>query len=138
MCIRDSGMNAQELAANPMADEWLVHDANAQPELPFADGAFDAAVCCVSVDYLVRPFEVFADLVRVLAPGSPFVCTFSNRCFPTKAVRGWLIADHGGRAEIVAEYFRRTPGWGEPVIDERIPLGMRSDPLTAVWARTAG
>ena len=56
------------------------------------------STCCVSVDYLVRPVEVFADVARVLRPGGLFVCTFSNRCFPTKAIRGWLANDDRGPA----------------------------------------
>jgi SAM-dependent methyltransferase len=72
------GMNAVELAANEQARSTVVHDLNAEPRLPFADGAFDAVVCCVSVDYLVRPVEVFTDVARVVRPGGAFVCTFSN------------------------------------------------------------
>ncbi len=72
------GMNAAELAANPMAAATAVHDLNEDPRLPFAAGAFDDAVCCVSVDYLTRPVEVFANLARVVRPGGRFVCTFSN------------------------------------------------------------
>jgi len=84
------GMNAAELAANPQAAATVVHDLNADPRLPFDDDSFDAAVCCVSVDYLTHPIEVFADVARILRPGAAFVTTFSNRCFPTKAIRGWL------------------------------------------------
>src|SRR5689334_14462864 len=62
------GMNAQELAANPQAGSWLVHDLNQDPTLPFPDASFDAVTCCVSVDYLVRPVEVFAEASRVLRP----------------------------------------------------------------------
>ena len=36
------GMNHDELDANPAASERVVHDLNADPALPFADGAFDA------------------------------------------------------------------------------------------------
>lgn len=60
------GLNPEELAANPAADVRVVHDLNASPTLPFDDASFDAVVCCVSVDYLVRPIEVFADVRRVL------------------------------------------------------------------------
>jgi SAM-dependent methyltransferase len=128
------GMNEAELAANPAATATIVHDLNADPVLPFDDGAFDAVVCCVSVDYLLRPVEVFRDVGRVLRPGGPFVCTFSNRVFPTKAIRGWLAASDHGRAEIVAAYFRESGGWDEPAIDRRIPPDHRGDPLIAVWA----
>ena len=76
------GMNATELAANDAAAEWLVHDLNVDPSLPFADASFDAVTCCVSVDYLTRPLEVFAEVARVLRPSGSFACTFSNRCFP--------------------------------------------------------
>jgi SAM-dependent methyltransferase len=128
------GMNEAELAANPAATATIVHDLNADPVLPFDDGAFDAVVCCVSVDYLLRPVDVFRDVGRVLRPGGPFVCTFSNRLFPTKAVRGWLAASDQGRAEIVAAYFRESGGWDEPTIDRRTPRDHRGDPLFAVWA----
>ncbi|MFP5487509.1 MAG: class I SAM-dependent methyltransferase, partial [Acidimicrobiia bacterium] len=64
-----TGMNARELAANEQADEWVVHDLNTDPGLPFDDGSFDGVTCCVSVDYLVRPLDVFAEVARVLRPG---------------------------------------------------------------------
>lgn len=135
------GMNPAELAANPMATERVVHDLNADPSLPFDDASFDAVLCCVSVDYLVRPVEVLAEAARVLRPGAPAVLTFSNRCFPTKAVHGWLAADDAGRCAIAAEYLRRAGGFGEPDISRRTPSTgptgrpYRGDPLYAVLAR---
>ena len=132
------GLNAEELAANPHAAAAVVHDLNADPRLPFEADSFDAAVCCVSVDYLTQPVKVFADVARVVRPTGPFVCTFSNRCFPTKAIRGWLYATDEGRAEIVARYFRLAGGWGEPTVDRRTPPLHRGDPLFAVWAYRTG
>jgi SAM-dependent methyltransferase len=129
------GMNAVELERNPQAHERVVHDLNEDPALPFADASFDAATCCVSVDYLTRPLEVFTDVARVLRPGGVFVCTFSNRCFPTKAIRGWLAADDAGHVAIVEEYFRRADGWDEPRAERRTAPDHRGDPLFAVWAR---
>jgi SAM-dependent methyltransferase len=128
------GMNAAELAANPQATSWLQHDLNVQPGLPFPGRAFDGAVCCVSVDYLVQPVEVFAEVGRIVRPGGLFVCTFSNRLFPTKAIRGWLYAQEQERPEIVAAYFRAAGGWSEPILQRRTPPGHRGDPLYAVWA----
>jgi SAM-dependent methyltransferase len=129
------GMNEAELARNSHATGHLVHDLNADPHLPFPDAAFDGATCCVSVDYLVRPLEVFDGVARVLRPGAPFVLTFSNRCFPTKAIRGWLATDDAGHVEIVSEYFRCSTGWTEPRAEPRTPPGQPGDPLFAVWAR---
>ena len=128
------GMNASELAANPAATEWLVQDLNADPVLPFADASFDAATCCVSVDYLTRPVEVFQEVARVLRPGAPFVVTFSNRCFPSKAIRGWLGTDDRGRCTIVAIYFEAAGGFDEPMVELRNPTST-GDPLYALWAR---
>jgi len=127
------GMNAAELARNRQARSWVLHDLNADPSLPFADESFDAVVCCVSVDYLVRPVEVFTDVARVVRPGGYFVCTFSNRCFPTKAIRGWLNADDAGRCAIVARYFDLSDRWAPPVVQRR-PTPPVSDPLYALWA----
>jgi SAM-dependent methyltransferase len=127
------GMNAYELARNAQAIGGVVHDLNAHPELPFRAGSFDAAVCCVSVDYLVRPLEVFRSVARVVRPGGPFVCSFSNRCFPTKAIRGWLLTDDDAHLAIVAEYFRRAGGWRDVRTEVRIPYRPGHDPLYAVW-----
>jgi SAM-dependent methyltransferase len=129
-----TGMNSAELEANKMADEWSVQDLNADPSLTFDEASFDAVTCAVSVDYLSRPLDVFAEAARVLRPGGLFVCTFSNRCFPTKAIRGWLSTDDRGRRAIVATYFDLTDGFGEPVSELRNP-DAPGDPLYAVWAR---
>ena len=128
------GLNSDELAANRAATAAVVHDLNADPRMPFPDTAFDSAVCCVSVDYLTRPVEVFREVARVLRPGGVFVCTFSNRCFPTKAIRGWRYAGDDGHCAIVERYFRLAPGWSEPRTERRIPASQPGDPLLAVWA----
>jgi SAM-dependent methyltransferase len=129
-----TGMNDAELAANEMADDRVVRDLNSDPTLPFDDAEFDAVTCAVSVDYLTRPLEVFAEVRRVLKPEGVFVCTFSNRCFPTKAIRGWLSTDDRGRCAIVATYFDLTDGFADPSVELRNP-GSSGDPLFAVWAR---
>ena len=127
------GMNAEELAANPAATQRLVHDLNADPRVPLPDADVDAAVCCVSIDYLTRLIEVLTDVGRVLRPGGPLAVTFSNRCFPTKAVRGWLATDDDQHGRVVAELVRRTGRFDEPRVELRTPPGV-GDPLYAVTA----
>jgi SAM-dependent methyltransferase len=130
------GMNADELAANPQARSWVVHDLNADPVLPFEADAFDHATCCVSVDYLTRPVDVFRGVARVVRAGGFLVCTFSNRLFPTKAIRGWLHSESATHQEIVAAYFRTAGGYGAPEMRTcKTPPG--GDPLYAVWAQVA-
>ncbi|SDS09106.1 Methyltransferase domain-containing protein [Nocardioides scoriae] len=129
------GMNARELHANPLADEVVVQDLNVDPRLPFEDASFDAVVCCVSVDYLVHPVEVLRDAARVLRPGGLVVLTFSNRCFPTKAIRGWLATDEDGRVAIVRDYLERA-GFTDVRTELRTERRRGGDPLHAAWART--
>ena len=88
----------------------------------------------MSVDYLTQPVEVFRDVARVLRPGGRFVCTFSNRLFPTKAIRGWLESTDEEHLAIVSEYFRRSEAFDTPTAKRRTPTDHRGDPLFAVWA----
>jgi SAM-dependent methyltransferase len=124
------GMNAAEMQDNPQLSDWVVHDLNAAPQLPFADDAFDGAVCTVSVQYLTSPVEVFADVRRVLRAGAPFAVAFSNRCFPTKAVAIWRYGTPSDHLALVRAYFANA-GF-DLVADRR--LASPDDPVTLVWA----
>lgn len=124
------GMNTAELEANPRLTRWFVQDLNREPTLPLEDDSCDAALCCVSVQYLRQPIEVFADVRRVLRPGSPCIVTYSNRCFPTKAVNIWRALDLRQHATLVHIYLERA---GFSDIDVQVLAnGMNGDPLIAV------
>ena len=125
------GMNGEEMADNPQLSTFVVHDLNRSPWLPFEDASFGAVVCAVSVQYLVRPVEVFAEVRRVLVDGGPFVVSFSNRCFPTKAVAAWLYGDDAQHRRLVRTYFAAA-GFTD-VVDERLPTP--DDPLFVVRGR---
>ena len=130
------GLNAAEMADNPDLDEYLVHDVNQEPVLPFEDSSFDAVVITVSVQYLTSPIETFQQVNRILRPGGVFIVTFSNRMFPTKAVRIWRSTSDRGRVELVASYmeyagnFQDIKGGPTNLVDR--PTG---DPLFAVVSR---
>lgn len=128
------GLNAGELCANRQLAEWIVQNLNADPVLPWPDGSFDHAVCCVSIDYLVRPVEVLAEVGRILRPGGRFVVTFADRCFPSKAIRGWLSTNDVGHIEIVREYFRISGAFEPAESGLRTAPASGGDPLYAVWA----
>ena len=129
------GMNAAEMADNPQLDEYLLKDINADPTLPFADESFDAVMITVSVQYLTRPLEVFGEVSRVLRPGGVFIVTFSNRCFPTKAVRVWRGTNDEDHIELVGQYMLHAGGFsgvrGGLANPDLAPPG---DPLFAVFA----
>lgn len=124
------GMNGAEMNDNPQLDSWLVHDLNREPWLPFGDAEFDAVVCAVSVQYLVRPVEVFIDVGRVLRPSGRVVVSFSNRCFPTKAIAAWLATTDDGHRRLVRGYLEEA-GFRD-VVDEQVPT--TDDPLFVVSA----
>jgi len=102
------GMNAAELAANPRLDRWFVQNLNRDPHLPLAEASIDAAMICVSIQYLQQPVAVLRDIARMLRPGGPLVISFSNRCFPTKAVAVWRSLDDSGHARLVELYLRHA------------------------------
>ena len=124
------GMNAEELAANPRLDAFTVHNLNLESKLTYGDSTFDAALCCVGVQDLVRPDVVFSEVARVLRRDAPIVISFSNRCFPTKAVAIWRSLDSRGRADLVTYYLRNA---GFHRVEQHILCdGTVSDPLAAV------
>jgi SAM-dependent methyltransferase len=128
------GLNRAELAANPRLTRFFVQDLNENPSLPLDTDAFDGAGLCVSIQYLRRPVAVLREVARVLKPGGPVAITFSNRCFPTKAVAVWQALDGAGHCRLVALYLDRA-GFRGVEARELIPPGRGGDPLWAVVGR---
>jgi SAM-dependent methyltransferase len=142
------GMSAEEMDANQAIDRHCVHDLNEEARLPFADGEFDAVICSLSVEYLVRPFEVFAEAARVLRQGGRMIVTFSNRWFPPKVISAWEQMHEFERMGMVLEYFRHgklfteletwsmrgLPRPSDDVYSNRLSV---SDPVFAVWGTRA-
>jgi ubiquinone/menaquinone biosynthesis C-methylase UbiE len=128
-------MNATELAANPRLSRWFVQNLNQDTQLPLATASVDAAMICVSIQYLQQPVVVLRDLARVLRPGAPLVISFSNRCFWTKAVAIWRALDDDGHARLVERYLRHA-GF-EQIETHRLAEWVEdvSDPMTAVVGR---
>lgn len=131
------GLNASELEENPRLTSRVVQDLNENPVLPFEDASFDAALVSVSIQYLVRPIEVFAEVGRVLKPGSPFAVAYSNRMFPTKAVAIWQQLGDIERADLIGLYFRLS-GAFEDTRAFNISPGPGSDPMFVVVAKATG
>ncbi len=140
------GLNERELKKNPRLSESIVQDLNLYPELPLESNSFDAVVCTVSVEYLIDPLAVFAEVSRVLRPDGYFIVTFSNRWFPTKAIKIWQELHEFERMGLVLEYFLRSGGFKDfqtysirglprPHDDKYYPDLWHSDPVYAVWGQ---
>ncbi|GKT09461.1 methyltransferase domain-containing protein [Desulforhabdus sp. TSK] len=143
------GLNENELSGNRALGEFVVHDLNVDPRLPFADNTFDAVVNTVSVDYMTRPFEIFGEVGRILKPGGLFLVIFSNRMFPGKATRVWQEASEQERVVIVEQFFKYSDAFESPSFftskgrprpkdDKYAHLGIPSDPIYAVYADKKG
>lgn len=130
------GMNAAELAANPRLTDHVAHDLNADPTLPYESGSFDAVLIAVSVQYLVRPVEVFRQIHRVLRPGAEVLVAISHRIFPTKATALFRTAAPQDRPRLVEAYLRAAGGFDEPIVLDRSPeTAQAADPLWVVVGR---
>ena len=138
------GMNAAELAANPRLGRWFVQDLNRDASLPLDAASIDAAMICVSIQYLQQPVAVLRELKRVLRPGAPLVISFSNRCFWTKAIAIWRALDDEGHAHLVERYLHhagfaqiethRLAEWVEDTSDPMICRGRSlSGGVACVW-----
>ena len=131
-------MNEVELRRNERLHSYVVQNLNTDPRLPFGSGEIDGAGICVSIDYLIRPVEVLREAGRVLKAGSPLIITFSNRCFPTKAVEIWHRLDDAGHMHLVEDYFREAGNFEGVRGLDRSPRRMFSDPLYAVIGESTG
>ncbi|MDP8951365.1 MAG: methyltransferase domain-containing protein [Actinomycetota bacterium] len=132
------GMNEVELKKNPRLDEYVVQNLNRNPRLPFEEAEFDGVGICVSIDYLTDPIAVLREVGRVLKVGSPVVITFSNRCFPTKAVAIWQRLDDHGHVRLVEHYLEEAGNFQNVSGLDRSPRRLFSDPLYAVIGESTG
>ena len=129
------GMNDVEMSENPDLDEWVVHDLNANPTLPFESESFEAAFVVVSIQYMTSPVEVFTEVNRLLKDGAGFHVIYSNRMFPTKAVAIWRSLDEKQKAGLIGSYFINSGRWDAPQVEDISPqVDGYTDPVYVVSA----
>ncbi|MGD9505451.1 MAG: class I SAM-dependent methyltransferase [Syntrophobacteraceae bacterium] len=143
------GLNENELMKNNALTDYIIQDVNKNPVLPYPDESFDAVINTVSVDYIVKPIEIFKEVARVLRPGGLFLVIFSNRMFHAKAVRIWQELSERERPDLVRRYFEATEAFDAPELfvgsgaprpreDKYAHLGIPSDPVYALYANRKG
>lgn len=143
------GLNQEELDANPVLTQRVIHDLNAEPSLPFGDHEFEVVINTVSIDYVVHPVDIFKEVHRVLKLEGLFIIVFSNRMFPPKAVYIWKTLTENQRVDLVRAYFRLAGGFSiegsmeskgkpRPKDDKYYSYGIPSDPIYAIWAKKKG
>jgi SAM-dependent methyltransferase len=140
------GLNREELNKNKLLNEWIVHDLNAKPILPFESNEYDAVICTNSIEYLIHPEAIFDEIVRVLRTNGLVIVIFSNRWFPPKVIQIWEELHEFERMGLILEYLRKdgkfnnletysVRGLPRPWDDKYFPEKRYSDPIYAVWGR---
>jgi len=146
MQVTGLGMNEQELRANPALSDYVLHDLNMNPEIPFDTGSFDAVVCSLSLEYLIRPQMVVSEIRRVLKSGGVVLIGLSNRWFPPKVIDIWPYLYEYERMGLVQELLLRDSGftgletvtyrnWWRPQGDRWYGQLRVSDPVYIVGAK---
>ncbi len=137
------GMNEAELKANPLLRSYIIQDLNDNPVIPYSDNSVDIVICTVSIEYLIKPLQVFDEIARILKPGGKFIITFSDRWFPEKVIQIWTELHPYERMGLVLEYFytggqftnletESWHGWIRPSNDMYFPQKLLSDPVFGV------
>lgn len=143
------GLNETELQQNLALTEYVIHDLNADPSLPFGEDTFNVVLNTVSVDYMTQPIEVFQEVARILKPAGLYLVIFSNRMFKSKATKVWRESTEEERALLAELFFRIAGGFESPHTfvsrghprppdDKYAPYGIPSDPIWAVYAEKKG
>ncbi|MCX7913667.1 MAG: methyltransferase domain-containing protein [Thermodesulfovibrionales bacterium] len=139
------GLNAEEMNKNQRLGEYIVHDLNKNPQLPFGDEEFDAVVCDLSIEYVVKPFYLISQIKRVLKTNGVVTFSFSNRYFPQKVIKVWVDLHEFERLGYVLELLLRSGGfynfqtfsyrgYSRPKDDKYFGYTFLSDPLYVVYA----
>lgn len=142
------GLNEEEMKQNPRLSEYLIHDLNSEPRLPFADEEFDTVVCDLSIEYVTKPVELVAEIKRVLKKDGIVSMSFSNRYFPPKVIKLWIDLHDFERMGYVIELLLRDGGFKDfktysirgyrrPYDDKYFGCTLFSDPIYVVYARKA-
>lgn len=141
------GLNDREMSHNPALARHLVHDLNAHPELPDDIGPLQAAVCNLSIEYLIDPVTVLTSVLQRLDKDGILLVGLSDRWFPTKTVSGWPDLHEFERPAFVLDLARQAGFTGEAgTISMRNDWRPRedihylatrgvSDPVHVIWIR---
>lgn len=140
------GLNEEEMKQNNRLSEFVLHDINKDPKLPFEAEEFDAVVCDLSIEYVTRPFELIEEIKRILKKGGIFTTSFSNRYFPPKVIKLWVDLHEFERMGYVLELLLRAKGFDNlktfsirgfrrPYDDKYFGCTLFSDPIYLVYAQ---
>lgn len=104
------GLNEEELIANQQLTDFVVHNVNKTPALPFEDNTFDVIIYTAAVEYLTDPKTTFSELKRITKSGGHIVITFTDHWNATKSILLWPELHAFERLGLVLDYFIKAGG----------------------------
>ncbi len=140
------GLNEEEMKQNSRLKDYVIHDLNREPKLPFGQEEFDVVVCDLSIEYITKPLELISDIKRTLKKNGLLLFSFSNRYFPPKVIKLWIDLHEFERMGYVLELLLRTGGFKNfktysirgfkrPYDDKYFGCTLFSDPIYVVYAQ---
>ncbi len=143
------GLNKKELEENKNINEIIIQDINKNTALPFQDNHFDVVLNTISVDYMIKPKEIFEEITRILKPGGVFIVIFSDRVIKQKVIRIWKESNNTERLMYIEDLFQysgefekqtvfMSMGRPRPEDDKYYTQGRPGDPIFAVYAEKKG
>ncbi|MCW8963775.1 MAG: methyltransferase domain-containing protein [Gammaproteobacteria bacterium] len=104
------GLNQEELTANRQLTDFVVHNVNKTPVLPFEDNTFNTIVFTAAVEYLTDPALTFRELHRITKPGGSIIVTFTDHWNTLKGILIWSELHPFERLGLTLDYFLKTEG----------------------------
>lgn len=77
-------------------------------DAPPMEGEYDAAICNLSIEYMVDPITTLKSVGQHLKPGGAILIAFSNKYDEAKVIQGWTELHEFEWMGLVLEYLRST------------------------------
>ena len=124
---------------NELANDFAQDVSGDDVLLPFADCSFDAAVLSFCAPALSRPFEVLAEINRVLAQDAAVTVALGGPLTPGRVGAMWDGMPAETQLYVVGSYFHytdvATDGWYEELSAQHVPS---TPPLLLMTGRRLG
>eukprot|EP00640_Fibrocapsa_japonica_P000093 CAMPEP_0113938004 /NCGR_PEP_ID=MMETSP1339-20121228/4449_1 /TAXON_ID=94617 /ORGANISM="Fibrocapsa japonica" /LENGTH=546 /DNA_ID=CAMNT_0000940931 /DNA_START=71 /DNA_END=1711 /DNA_ORIENTATION=+ /assembly_acc=CAM_ASM_000762 len=111
------GMQMEEMNKNEMLTERVAQDLNQDVTLPFEDDSFDHIVIANTIEFMVKPKELYREMQRVLRPGGLLNVAFTHgsflKAYEPKKINLWKQMNDAQHMWILASFmkFSSARGW---------------------------
>lgn len=110
------GIQKEEMQANSVLTEIHIQDLNENPKLSMIKNqSIDLVLCSFSVQLMTRPFELLAEVYRILKPGGSLVLTYSPITKDWKRVaKAWTFYSNSVmHLYMLITYFQDSAAWSK-------------------------